>query len=132
VTDVSDAVNQVREYLLREHRGLLVTTLACADSVAAADDSTTEAFERALRRAGVLDALPGVLAGAADALGTSLPAEPVAAPPYVVVTRAGPVARATLPDRGRLVVTVVAFERHGDGWVRHAETPARALRVELR
>jgi hypothetical protein len=129
---MSDAVDRVRAYLLDQHRELLVTTLACADAVDAAGDPTADAFERALRRSGVVDALPGVLTGVADVLGASLPARPVAAPPYVVVTRAGPVARLTLPDRGRLVVTVVAFERHDDEWVRHAETPERALRVELR
>ncbi|MWG32913.1 hypothetical protein GQS65_00125 [Halomarina oriensis] len=117
---------------MSEHRSLVETTLDCADAVAEADAVTTDAFERALRAQGVVDALPGVLTGVAETLETRLPARPVAAPPYVVVTRAGPVARATLPDRGRLVVTVAAFERRDGRWVRHTETPAAALTVELR
>ena len=129
----------VRAYLLREHRPLLETILGCAETAAeagerAADTGTASAdrFQRELRERGVVERLPDVLAGAVDALGASLPAEPVAAPPYVVLTRAGPVVRATLPDRGRLVVTVAAFERRDGAWVRSAETPEEALRVELR
>ncbi|MFD1512892.1 hypothetical protein [Halomarina rubra] len=122
----------VREYLLAERHAVWQATLDCADALAETGDTSADRFERVLREYGVVDALPGVLAGAVEALGAQLPAEPVAAPPYVVVTRAGPVARATLPDRGRLVLSVEAFERRDGEWVRAGETPEEALTVELR
>ncbi|MFC5971110.1 hypothetical protein ACFPYI_07170 [Halomarina salina] len=131
-----DDAATVRAYLLREHRPLLAAVLDCAEAVAEADGTAlgdaTDRFERALRDRGVVDALPDVLSGAVAAIGASLPAEPVAAPPYVVVTRSGPVARATLPERGRLVLTVAAFARRDGTWARTAETPEEALTVELR
>jgi len=115
--------------------------LACADDVADSwgGDATTdraavvEPFERRLDQAGVLDCLPAVLAEAVDALGAELPAEPVAAPPYVAITSVGPVLRATL-DSGRLVVTIHAFviERDPTRYVRGTADPATALAVEFR
>jgi hypothetical protein len=107
----------VRGYLLAEHEDLLRVAGDCADAVAAGWDgsSTTERsavagpLEATLRRAGVLAQLPTVLAGAVDAAGGRLRAQPVSAPPYVVVTSTGPVLRATL-DSGRLVVSIRLFD----------------------
>lgn len=123
--------------------------LACADAVA---DTTAEAppdclnpadplYEQ-LDRANVIDRLPTVLAGTVKLLGSPLAAEPVAAPPYVVVTNVGPIMRATLEER-RLVITIEAFrvkkgrERNRDEagdtpcYVRTASTPADVLTVEI-
>jgi hypothetical protein len=67
--------------------------------------------------------------------GGRLQADPVPAPPYVVVTSVGPLLRATL-EAGRLVVTVRAFRvERGDGgtrYVRDATDPSAAVAVELR
>jgi|SRR5699024_1055654 len=111
----------VREYVLDSHDELLDAVLGCADEVAASWDgdatadrtAVVEPFERALETTGIAERLPAVLVGAVDALGESLEAEPVAAPPYVVVTSRGPVLRATL-DPGRLVIAVRAFEIERD------------------
>ncbi|MFC6785785.1 hypothetical protein ACFQFH_07710 [Halobaculum halobium] len=114
----------VRERLLAEHGPLLDGVDAVADAVAdrwtdrespvaqpatADRDAVVPAMREALAAAGALDHLPGLLATAADALGVTLPASPVAAPPYLVVTATGPVVRATLPDAGRLVVSLRVF-----------------------
>lgn len=128
-----------RDFLLDEHAVLLREVLDCADRVAAGwdDDSTTarpvDAFASELRKAGVLNRLPAALAGAVDAAGGDLQANPVPAPPYVVVTAEGLLLRATLPA-GRLVVTVAAFalERDPRRYVHAGKTPADALTVERR
>ena len=131
----------VREYVLDTHEELLERTLACADCVAESwdGDATTdrqlvvEPFERTLQRGDVIDRLPTVLVDAVAALGEDLPAEPVAAPPYLAVTSVGPVLRATLSG-ARLVVTIQVFaiERDPVRYVRGATTPTEALHVALK
>ncbi|EMA49888.1 hypothetical protein [Halococcus salifodinae] len=131
----------VREHLLTTHADLLDAVLACADAVADSWDGATtsdraavvDPFKRALDRAGVLNRLAAALAGAVDTLDEELPAQPVAAPPYVAITSVGPVLRATL-DSERLVVTIHAFavERDPTRYVRGPADPADALAVELR
>lgn len=131
----------VREYVLDTHAELLETVLTCADSVAESWDgeATTERqtvvgpFEHALEENGMMDRLPTVLVGAVGALGEELPADPVPAPPYVVLTSVGPVLRATL-DAARLVITICAFdiERDPTRYVRGPTDPADALVVELK
>lgn len=122
---MTDDAALVREHILAEHADLLGTTADCAEAVAAGWDGDATAdreavvppLRAALERTGVLGRLPALVHSAAAALDAPLPAEPVAAPPYVVVTATGPVVRATFPDRGRLVVEVGAFEvdRGGNG-----------------
>lgn len=138
-----DPAARARRYLLAEHRPLVATTLDCADAVAADwersrvsdGDRIAGPLRAALDRAGVLAACPGALRGAIEAAGYEPTAEPVAAPPYVVVTSIGLLLRATVGD-GRLVATVAAFrvERSADGprYRRGAETPETALSVALR
>ncbi len=117
-----------REYVETEHAALLAAVESCADAVADSWDGprTTDAsavYDRlaaCLDEHGVRDALPGVLAGAVDAAGGSLRAEPVPAPPYVVVTSRGPLLRATLDD-GRLVVRINAFRVTDDGAYERAD-----------
>jgi hypothetical protein len=133
----------VRAHLLGERRELVATVLDCADAVAASwdgpattdPDAVTGPLRAALDRAGVLAELPAVLRECVAAAGGRLQADPVAAPPYVVVTSVGPVLRATL-DTGRLVVTlqVVRVERDGNGprYVRDAPTPEAAVDVQIR
>ncbi|SDM36007.1 hypothetical protein SAMN04487949_1404 [Halogranum gelatinilyticum] len=142
---MTDAADAARTYLLAEHADLLTVASDCADAVAAGWDgsSTTDReavagpLEATLRRAGVLEQLPTVLAGAVDAAGGHLRAQPVPAPPYVVVTSTGPVLRATL-DSGRLVVSIHLFtvERGENGeqnrYVRTSGDVADAVSVEFR
>lgn len=70
--------------------------------------AVVDPFESALRDAGALERAPNALATAADAAGGTLQAEPVPAPPYVVVTARGVLLRATT-DVGRIVVTIAPF-----------------------
>lgn len=106
-----------RECVTTEHVDVVAAVGACADAVADSwDESTTSdgtalagRLESCLAESGTLDALPGVLAAAVRAGGGTLPAEPVASPPYVAVTSRGPVLRATLGE-GRLVVELRAFQ----------------------
>lgn len=101
----------------RDHRDVIAAIDDCADSVATSwdGDRTMDRgalvghLEAALEGAGVLEDLPTVLSDAVAATGWDLPAEPVAAPPYVVVTSRGPVLRATV-DPGRLVLRFDAFD----------------------
>lgn len=109
-----DVPAAARARLLDAHADLVEAVCESADAVAAAAGAPTdgEAIVRpltaALRETGALERFPAALADAVDATGRSLPATPVAAPPYVVVTSRGPVLRATLSD-GRLVVSIRAF-----------------------
>ena len=106
-----------REYLLTDRREVVEATVECGARVAAAWPETgatdrervVEPLRAALSTAGLLDAYPSVLAECVAAAGGRLRAEPVAAPPYVVVTGVGPVLRATL-ETGRLVVTLAVFD----------------------
>ena len=132
-----------RDHVLAARRPLVEGVLACADRVAADWDGTgttdraavVDPFESLLGASGLLETFPTVLAECVEAAGASLSARPVAAPPYVVVTSAGVLLRATL-DGGRLVVTFRAFEVDRTGerprYVRGPTDPEAAVEVELR
>lgn len=140
-SSVSDPATRAREHVLDVHTGTVEAVLRCADAVAAdwageatADPSAVaDPLRSALDAAGVLAALPEVLAGAVRAAGFSLPAAPVAAPPYVAVTSRGPVLRATV-SAGRLVAVVAAFdvERDPTRYVRGPADPERAVQVAFK
>ncbi|WP_267639634.1 hypothetical protein [Haloarchaeobius amylolyticus] len=126
----------VRESLLDTHGDLLAAVGDCADEVAAAWDGpatdrrqVVEPLTALLRQQGILERLPGVLASAVEAAGYDLRANPVPAPPYVVVTGTGPVLRATVAD-GRLVVRFECFELRREGG--DGETPAGRTRYVRR
>lgn len=102
-----------RERVLADHRETLAATLDAADAVATPEPPSDGAtlrrrFRERLDDRGLLETYPAVLRTAADALGRDLAADPVPAPPYVVVTSTGPVLRGSSAD-GRLVVAVRAF-----------------------
>ena len=115
---MTDDTALVHERVRAEHADLLRTVADYAAAVAAGwdgdatsdRDAVVPPMRAALERSGALGRLPSLLFTAAAALGTTLPAQPVAAPPYVVVTATGPVVRATLPDRGRVVLELGVFE----------------------
>ena len=138
---MSDPATLAREYVLDEHGATVESVLRRADAVATDWEGDAARDRRAvvtplrdeLDAAGVLARLPDVLAGAVRAAGFSLPATPVAAPPYVVLTSRGPLLRATVAD-GRLVVALDAFAVEREEtvrYVRDATTPDDAVRVEL-
>jgi hypothetical protein len=151
VTDQTGPAERARRRILDRHGAVVDRVDECAADVAATWEGDTvtdrsrvvDPFERRLRDAGVLSLLPAALADAVDAAGYDLAAEPVAAPPYVVVTSTGPVLRATVAD-GRLVVAFRPFEvvrdRDGDdgdesGGVRYARRdadPASAVEARFR
>ncbi|MFD1566500.1 hypothetical protein ACFSAU_03260, partial [Halolamina litorea] len=86
----------------------------------------------------VLRSLPRVLAAAVEAAGDRLPARPVPAPPYVVLTSTGPVLRGTV-DGGRYVIRIDCFDVVRDpagidapvAYVRGASSAAGALSVSF-
>lgn len=120
---------RAREHLLDAHVTAVEAVLAAADAVAEAGvrrddtwftladgrratadrDALVPSLRTALDRSGVLERLATVLVDAVAAAGYDLPAQPVAAPPYVAVTSTGPVLRGTVAD-GRLVVSIDCFE----------------------
>jgi hypothetical protein len=125
VTHPSERV--VRERLESAHGPLIERVWTAADAVASEwDDSETAAdavpattdrtavvdsLESRLRADGTPAELLSLLATATDALDCPLAADPVPAPPYLVVTGTGPILRATLPERDdRLVIELRAFE----------------------
>lgn len=152
LTDVSDGDDEpdsdafpdddptacVRRRVREHHPETLARVWRAADAVASEwtapptdSAAVTEPFERRLTsddRAGLL----AVLETAAETLGASLPADPVPAPPYLVVAPTGPIVRATLPDC-RLVVELRAFTvaRAGDGPATYRRGDDR-IRVRLR
>lgn len=121
---VSTPADRARRHVLNEHHVVVTELDACADAVAGrwAEEWATdraavvEPLRTCLESRGLLARLPSVLAAAVDAAGFTLPAPPVAAPPYVVVTSRGPILRATI-DPGRLVIRLEAFE------ISHASPP---------
>ena len=136
-------VAAVRDHLLSDRRPWVATALDCADAVAAGWDGeatpdreqVVPPYRAALDRAGVLDAAPAVLRECVAAAGDELAADPVAAPPYVVVTGEGVLLRATL-DR-RLLVHVRAFRLRPYSepgtpprYERGGDSPAAAVAVE--
>lgn len=141
-TRVSDPATRAEEHVLDAHAGTVESVLRCADAVAADWDgpATTDRdavagpLRRELESAGAWARLPAVLAGAVEAAGFSLPATPVADPPYVAVTSRGPVLRATV-SAGRLVVLLQAFGvERGETvrYVRGPETPEAAVHATLK
>ena len=107
----------VRARLLETHREPFERALSCADAVAAGwdGDATTDRgavvppYRATLREAGLHESLLDALAAALAATDHDLAADPVAAPPYLVVTGQGVVLRAPLDGGGRLVATLRAF-----------------------
>lgn len=156
---MSDPTDRVERRVFEDHGDVVEAIGRCADAVAAEwDESPTDAawttdrdavvpaFERALDAAGVLAHLPRVLSDLVTATGHPMPAPPVAAPPYVVVTSEGVVLRASLGEE-RLVVSFDAFriERGddvryvrrddataGDGTGRQTASGGVRVRVERR
>lgn len=122
------ATQHVRE----QYPGLLDAIGAAADRaigswpIGAAEGDTEDAVDGAVVRSafrsaldgdGLRARLPAVLASAVRAVGGSLRASPVPAPPYVVVTSHGLLLRATT-DAGRLVIELRVFERKDDRYRR--------------
>lgn len=125
MTDPSNRV--VRDRLDAVHGPLIERVWAAADAVAAewsASETVADAVPETTDRTAVVDPLESrlraedtlvdllsLLATATDALDCPLAADPVPAPPYLVVTGTGPILRATLPERDdRLVIELRAFE----------------------
>jgi len=123
-----------RDHVASEHAQVVAAVETCADAVTESWDGprTTDAsaaadrLQACLATNGVLERLPDLLAGAVDAAGGRLQADPVAAPPYVVVTSRGPLLRATL-DGGRLVVRIDAFRVTDDGAYERADGGVTAV-----
>jgi len=133
-----------RRRLLSEHHGTLSLVVACADDVASRWDGTVDGepatddreavvgpLAAALERAGVTAAGPDMLSDAVRAAGGGLAADPVAAPPYVVVTSRGLLLRGP-GETGRLLIECLVTEPV-DGWyVRRGDDPESILRVRFR
>lgn len=134
---VSVDVEAVERAVRDRHGDLLEGVGRAADAAIAARpepvtdaDALVAALRGELGARAVLERLPAVLETAVGAAGLTLPAESVAAPPYVVVTSRGPVCRATV-DEGRLVLVCGAIAVKRDSPPRYVRTGAtRPLEVE--
>ena len=111
-------VDAARERVLTDHGETLAVTLDVADAVAADPDALVdgETLRRRLRERlaeqGLLARYPDVLRTAVAAAGCDLAADPVPAPPYVVVASTGPLLRGSTGG-GRIVVALRAFTVRG-------------------
>ncbi|MCL7417593.1 MAG: hypothetical protein M8354_07110 [Halalkalicoccus sp.] len=137
---MNDSERRIRERLLATRAEPLAATVEAADAVAASWDgpatrreAVVEPLSAVLDHTGLRERYPALLATGAEVLGESLPAPPVAVPPYVVTTGTGPVLRASLSD-GRLVIrlAVFALERDPKRYRRRGQSPEEVLEVELR
>lgn len=114
---MSHPVRAARRRIRTEHAEFIQRIDRCADRVVSPWDTArttdrpalTDSLRRELESAGVLEQLPAVLAAAVDETTYDLQADPVPAPPYVVVTSRGPILRATI-EPGRLVIRFDVFE----------------------
>ncbi|ELY43488.1 hypothetical protein [Natronorubrum sulfidifaciens] len=114
---MSRPVRDARRRIEDEHLAIVEGIDHCAQQVAdpwdtartTDSETVTTRLRSALEATGLLEQLPLVLADVVAAMGYELRAQPVPAPPYVVVTSRGPLLRATI-DPGRLVVRFDAFE----------------------
>lgn len=86
----------------------------CLDASSANRDTVVGELKAELRRRNRYAVLPELLETAIQTIGLELPTEPVAAPPFVVITGRGPVLRAVF-EAGRLIVRIRVFERVEDG-----------------
>ena len=140
-TSVNDLTTRVRAQLRSTHHDCVDETIACADAVADRWEQTWTTDRSALvqplalelSQRGVLEYYPTVLSDLVTGIGYDLPAQPVAAPPYVVVTSTGPLLRATLAD-GRLLVAFRLFdvERGGEcRYVRRGSTHESVVEVTV-
>ncbi|KTG27217.1 hypothetical protein [Haloferax profundi] len=138
-TPLTTALDEVERVLREEHDRLLTVVGQCADAVVAEWDGDSVAdrdrvvppFARALDGSGALSRLPRALADAVTATGRPMPAPPVAAPPYVVVTGEGVVLRATVGDE-RLVILLRTFDVTSDESERYVRTGDVSIEVEVR
>ena len=137
-----DHPHRVRSVLLHRHHELLAGLIHCADQVAAgwAGDSVAHReaivgpYRDCLAATGLRERLPGLVGVGVEAAGATLSAEPVAGPPYVVLTSAGVVLRASTESH-RLVVSCEVFgiERTDTThrYRRTADSPAAALEISI-
>jgi hypothetical protein len=133
-------VRRVRERVLAEHRDTVTGVVGAGTSVAATvetwpvtdPDRLRDPLEQELEDRDLLDPLLGVLDTAVGTLDTRLRGDPVAAPPYLVVTSRGPLCRATLADSSRLVVelSLFAVERRPRRYRFRDPTIGECLRVQ--
>ncbi len=135
-------VAAVREHLCGPRRAWVQGALDCAEAVVAGwpGDSTTDRtqvvppYRATLDRAGVLGTAPTVLTECVAAAGGELSVDPVAAPPYVVVTGEGLLLRATLDERLLIRVRAFRLRRGAAGtpprYERAATDPEAAVTVE--
>ncbi|MEY7847798.1 hypothetical protein AB7C87_01150 [Natrarchaeobius sp. A-rgal3] len=114
---MSHPIRDVRRRIQSEHSDVVAAIDDCADRVADPWDTSrttdrsaiVDSLRSELEGKGVSDRLSAVLEDVVGAAGYELPADPIAAPPYVVVTSRGPMLRATI-DPGRLVIGFDVFE----------------------
>ncbi|MWV41211.1 hypothetical protein [Natrialba sp. INN-245] len=114
---MSHPIRDLRRRIRSEHSDVVASVGGCADRVADPWDTSRTTDGRAvagslrteLERTGSLERLSAVLEDVVTAAGYELRADPVPAPPYVVVTSRGPILRATI-DPGRLVILFGVFE----------------------
>ncbi|QFU83557.1 hypothetical protein [Natronorubrum aibiense] len=114
---MSCPVRDARRRIEDEHAAIVEGIDHCAEQIAEPWDTarTTDRdavatqLRSALEATGLLEQLPLVLTDVVAATGHELQAQPVPAPPYVVITSRGPMLRATI-DPGRLVIRFDAFD----------------------
>lgn len=132
--------SKVSDRILATHRETLREILAVADSVVETtglrlSDSgeMVESLRGRLEERGLIERLCDVLVTGVAATGESLQAEPVAGPPYVVVTSRGPLCRGTLTDGQRLVLQLRLFavDRRPRTYRYLDPTPEECLSVSL-
>lgn len=138
-------VNQIEQSisraLLETHRELLSEIIELARSVSrrrsrdcAASERIVNPLRARLEQRGLLEGLLDVLATGVAETDGQMGADPVAAPPYVVVTSRGPMCRGSLTDGRRLVVLLELFaiERRPRVYRFRDPTPAECLTVRIR
>lgn len=126
--------------ILDTHGDLIVAVIDSATELAGVIDSWPVSdsemirvpLERSLRADGLLVSLLDMLDTGAEALGETIQGQPVAAPPYLVITSRGPMCRGTLSNGRRLIIELRLFavEGHPRRYRFRAPDPETCLRVQ--
>jgi len=114
---MTNVESDIRSSLLAEHWTTIADVIDAGERVANAwpdssmsdPETVTTPLEHLLRSSGLTEDLLELVGDGMRSVGESPDEKMVPAPPYLTITSSGPICRATIPERGRLVIELELF-----------------------